>query len=324
VKKIKHKKILVIGGCGFIGSHIVEELLKTDVSKILVYDNLCRGSISNIENSLNDHRCSMYEHGGDIRDIDLLNDAMKGMDAVIHLAGLWLLHCNEFPRSAFHVNIEGTFNVLEACVKNKIKKLVFSSSASVYGNAETIPMEENHPFNNKNFYGATKISGEVMCRAFANRFGLKFIGLRYMNVYGPLQDQKAVYSGVIPALLNSIDAGETPIINGDGTQAYDFIHVRDIARSNICAINSDTFDEFYNVGTGIQTSILELCELILKLRGSKKTINFKPYNQDDERQLVTNRVGSTEKIYNKLGFEPMITLEKGLKSLITWRDNKLK
>jgi len=175
---------------------------------------------------------------------------------------MWLLHCKDYPRTAFKVNIEGTFNVLEACVKNNVKKLIYSSSASVYGDAIEVPTTEDHPFNNRNFYGATKIACEAMCRAFYDRYGLNYVGLRYMNVYGPGQDQKAAYTGVIPIMLNKIDANEAPVINGDGTQAYDFIYVGDVARYNVTAAKSDSTDEFFNVGTGVQASIKELCGTI--------------------------------------------------------------
>ena len=200
------KRVLVIGGAGFIGSNVVSELLKTDVAEVVVYDNFARGKKVYISESLKDDRCSLYPNGGDIREIDILNDAMNGMDAVIHLAAMWLLHCKDFPRTAFDVNISGTFNVLEACVKNDIKRLVYSSSASVYGDAVEVPMTEDHPFNNRNFYGATKIACEAMCRATHDRFGLNYVGLRYMNVYGPHQDQTAAYTGVVPIMLNKIDA----------------------------------------------------------------------------------------------------------------------
>ena len=149
--ELKNSKILVIGGAGFIGSFVVRELLLHDVQKVVLYDNFARGKWKNIEDCLKDSRCSVNENGGDIRDIDLLNDAMKGVDYVFHLSTMWLLHCKDFPRTAFHVNIEGTFNVLEACVKNNVKKLIYSSSASVYGDAVQVPMTEDHPYNNKNF-----------------------------------------------------------------------------------------------------------------------------------------------------------------------------
>ena len=282
---IENSKILVIGGAGFIGSFVVSELLKTNVGKVVIYDNFARGKSTNVEDSLKDPRCEIYPNGGDVRDIDILNNAMEGCDAVVHLAAMWLLHCKDFPRTAFHVNIEGTFNVLEACVKNNIKRLVYSSSASVYGDASEVPMTETHPFNNKNFYGATKIAGEAMCRAYYDRYGLSYVGLRYMNVYGPHQDQTAAYTGVIPIMLNKIDANEAPTINGDGTQAYDFIDVEDVARCNICALESEATDEFYNVGTGVQTSVKELCDTILDLKASDLKVTYNPYSEDDARRL---------------------------------------
>ena len=232
---------------------------------------------------------------------------------------MWLLHCKDYPRTAFEVNIAGTFNVLEACVKNNIKKLIWSSSASVYGDAVEIPMTESHPYNNKNFYGATKIAGEAMCTAYNDRYGLQVIGLRYMNVYGPHQDQTAAYTGVIPIMLNKIDANEQPIINGDGSQAYDFIYVEDVARANICALTSETPFGFYNVGTEIQTSIRELCDTILKLKQSDLKVQYKPYSADDARALVQNRIGSRQKAESEIGFKYAIELEDGLKKLIAWR-----
>jgi UDP-glucose 4-epimerase len=319
---IKNSKVLVIGGAGFIGSFVVSELLKTNVGKVVIYDNFARGKASNISNSMDDPRCEIYPNGGDVRDVDTLSDAMQGCDGVIHLAAMWLLHCKDFPRTAFHVNIEGTFNVLEACVKNKVKRFVYSSSASVYGDASEVPMTELHPFNNKNFYGATKIAGEAMCRAYHDRYGLSYVGLRYMNVYGPHQDQTAAYTGVIPIMLNKIDANEAPTINGDGTQAYDFIDVEDVARCNINALQAEVTDEFYNVGTGIQTTIKELCDTILELKESKLKVTFNPYSADDARRLVQNRIGCPKKASSDLGFDFKYNLQSGLQRLIDWRNSQ--
>lgn len=317
--QIKNSNILVIGGAGFIGSFVVAELLKQDVKKVIVYDNFARGNPDYLLEQLKDSRCSIYKNGGDIRDIDILNDAVSQVDFVICLAAMWLLHCKDYPRTAFEVNIKGTFNVLEACVKNNIKKLVWSSSASVYGDAVELPMTEDHPFNNKNFYGASKIAGEAMATAFNDRYGLKVIGLRYMNVYGPHQDQTAAYTGVVPILLNKIQANESPTINGDGSQAYDFIYVEDVARSNVKALISDIEFGMYNVGTEVQTSIKKLCDTILKLKKSNLKVEYRPYSEDDARSLVQNRIGSRKKAENDLGFKFKYDLEEGLKKLIDWR-----
>ncbi|MBU5636087.1 NAD-dependent epimerase/dehydratase family protein [Geomonas sp. Red69] len=320
LNEIKGSKVVVIGGAGFIGSHVVGELLKTEAGSVVVYDNFTRGKMSNLDPHLADPRCTIYPHGGDVRDVDLLDDALKGADYVVHLAAMWLLHCKDFPRTAFHVNIEGTFNVLEACVRSQVKKLVYSSSASVYGDAVEVPMTEEHPFNNRNFYGATKIAGEAMCRAYHDRYGLDYVGLRYMNVYGPHQDQTAVYTGVIPIMLNKIDANQQPVINGDGSQAYDFIDVEDVARCNVMALLSKATDRFYNVGTGVQTSIRELCDLILELKQSDLKVEYRPYSADDARALVQNRIGCPKNAQADLGFTYKLSLRDGLKKLIAWRD----
>ena len=317
--QLDNSRILVIGGAGFIGSFVVSELLRTNVGEVVIYDNFARGKRSNIAASLRDPRCRLYPNGGDVRDIDLLNDAMDGIDCVVHLAAMWLLHCKDFPRTAFHVNIEGTFNVLEACVKNKVKRLVYSSSASVYGDAVEVPMTETHPFNNRNFYGATKIAGEAMCRAFYDRYGLSYVGLRYMNVYGPHQDQTAAYTGVIPIMLNKIDANQPPAINGDGSQAYDFIYVEDVAHCNVLALETEVSDEFYNVGTGVQTSIRNLCDLILELKRSDLKVTYKPYSADDARRMVQNRIGCPKKATQDLKFTYRYDLRAGLQRLIDWR-----
>jgi len=319
--ELKNSKVLVIGGAGFIGSFVVAELLKEEVAEVIVYDNFARGKREYLVDSLKDKRCKIFPIGGDIREIDILNTAMQGMDYVVCLSAMWLLHCKDYPRTAFDVNIAGTFNVLEACVKNNIKKLIWSSSASVYGDAVQLPMTEEHPFNNKNFYGATKIAGEAMATAFNDRYGLQVIGLRYMNVYGPHQDQTAAYTGVVPIMLNKIDANEAPIINGDGSQAYDFIYVEDVARCNVQALKSNQSFGFYNVGTEVQTSIKQLCDLILSLKKSDLKVTYKPYSADDARALVQNRIGSAVKAEKELGFKYKYTLEQGLTRLIEWRDN---
>ncbi len=313
---IRGRKLLVIGGAGLIGSHCVDELVKEDVAEIRIYDNFLRGTHENVAGALKDPRVKVYDVGGDICQSDILDAAMKGMDGVFHLAALWLLQCHEFPRAAFDVNIRGTFNVLEACVSNKIPRLVYSSSASVYGDAVEEPMTEDHPFNNKNFYGATKICGEAMARAYHYRYGLNFVGLRYMNVYGPRQDYRGAYIAVIMKMLDAIDRGEGPTILGDGTEAFDFVSVRDCGRANVCAMKAGTTDRFYNVGTGTRTSLKSLAEMLLRLTGSKQQIKYAPRSQ---ATLVRNRIGSPKRAREEIGFEAKDALEQGLRDLIAWR-----
>lgn len=261
-----------------------------------------------------------FRSGGDILQQDILNAAMKESDMVIHLAALWLLQCYEYPAAAFETNIRGTYNVLEACRDNKIKRLVYSSSASVYGDAVEIPMTEEHPFNNRTFYGATKIAGEAMARAFYSRYGVNYIGLRYMNVYGSRQDYKGTYIAVIMRILDNLDAGKSPVVYGDGSQSYDFIYVEDAARANVLGLKADTVDRFYNVGMGIKTSIKELTEITLKIYGSGLPIEYKP----EGTTFVTNRIGSTEKAEKELGFKAKVNLEEGLRKLIEWRNEHKK
>jgi UDP-glucose 4-epimerase len=314
--ELTDKRLLVIGGAGFIGSHVVEQLLAEDPAEVLVYDNFTRGSRENLTFALRDPRVHIFPSGGDILHRDVLDSAMQGVDGVLHFAALWLLHCQEYPRSAFDVNVTGTLNVLEACVEQGVKRLVYSSSASVYGDAVEEPMTEDHPLNNNNFYGATKIAGEQLCRSMHHRYrSFEYVGLRYMNVYGSRQDYHGAYVSVVMKMLDRIDAGLSPIIYGDGSQAYDFVHVSDVAAANICALKANTNDQFYNVGTGIKTSIREIAELLLELTDSHLELQFEPAGPT----FVTNRVGSTAKAAAELGFQAQVPLREGLKELIEWR-----
>lgn len=313
------KKILVIGGAGLIGSHVVEELLKEDVKKVIIFDNFCRGTYENLQNALGDPRCSIFEIGGDILQTDILDAAMKDVSGVVHLAALWLRQCYEYPKAAFDVNIRGTFNVLEACVANNVERLVYSSSASVYGDAVEEPMTEDHPYNNWTFYGATKIAGEHMFKAYHKRYGLNGVGLRYMNVYGPRQDYKGTYIAVMMKILDNIDKGLSPVVYGDGSQAYDFIYVGDTARANLCALKSKVPYGFYNVGRGIKTSIKELTQMISKITGSELPIRYEPAGQT----FVTNRIGDPVAAEKDLGFKWTVDLEDGLKRLIEWRNSHM-
>jgi UDP-glucose 4-epimerase len=306
----------VIGGAGLIGSHAVDALTQQDVGEVVIYDNFVRGRTENLAQALKDPRVRIYDVGGDICQTDILEAALEGVDGVFHLAALWLLQCHDFPRAAFDVNIRGTFNVFEACIRKNVKRLVYSSSASVYGDAVQEPMDEDHPFNNKNFYGATKIAGEAMARALHHRYGLPFVGLRYMNVYGPRQDYQGAYIAVIMKMLDAIDRGEGPTILGDGSEAFDFVAVEDCAAANVCAMRSDAVDRFYNVGTGKRTSLKQLAGMLLELTGCEKEIKYAPRSQ---ATLVRNRIGSPKRATEEIGFTAQVDLQEGLRRVIEWR-----
>lgn len=318
---IRGKTFLAIGGAGLIGSHTVDALLKEDIAELRIYDNFTRGREENLREALCDPRVKIFPLGGDILHRDILDAAMKGVDGVFHLAALWLLHCYDYPRSAFEVNIGGTFNVLEAMINNGVKRLVYSSSASVYGDAVEEPMTESHPYLNTNFYGATKIAGEHMCRSLHHRYKntakhFDYVGLRYMNVYGARQDYQGAYIAVIMKMLDNLDKGLPPVLYGDGSQAYDFIYVEDCGKANVCAMKADASDSFYNVGTGIRTSIKALAEIILEQAASPLSIQFEPAGQT----FVKNRIGCPKKAEAELGFKATISLPGGLEKLVDWRN----
>ncbi|HMJ93968.1 MAG TPA: NAD-dependent epimerase/dehydratase family protein [Allosphingosinicella sp.] len=313
---MKNSKLVLVGGAGLIGSHTVDRLLEEDVGEIIVYDNLVRGRAENLADALKDPRVRIYDIGGDILQTDIMETAFEGADGVFHFAALWLLQCHEYPRSAFEVNVRGTFNVMDACVRKGIKRLVYSSSASVYGDAVTEPMAEDHPFNNQNFYGATKICGEAMLRAYHHRYGLDYVGLRYMNVYGPRQDYRGAYIAVIMKMLDAIDRGESPTILGDGSEAFDFVAVEDCALANVRAMQADSTDSFYNVGTGTRTSLKELAEMLIEETGTDKPLAYAPRST---ATLVRNRIGSPVKASKEIGFTAKIPLREGLRKLIEWR-----
>lgn len=313
---IRGKRLVVVGGAGLIGSHTVDQLLKDDVKEVVIYDNFVRGRTENLAAALRDARVRIFDVGGDVLQTDILDQAFAGADGVFHLAALWLLQCHEFPRSAFDVNVRGTFNVMEACVKSRIARLVYSSSASVYGDAVEEPMTEEHPFNNRNFYGATKICGEAMLRAFHCRYGLNYVGLRYMNVYGPRQDYQGAYIAVIMKMLDAIDRGDGPTIFGDGSEAFDFVAAEDCGAANVCAMKAESTDRFYNVGTGRRTSLRELAEMLLELTGSSEAIKIAPRSH---ATLVRNRIGSPVRASEEIGFRARIELREGLKRLMDWR-----
>ena len=307
-------RVLVIGGAGFLGSHIVDQLRGTGAASIVVLDNFIRGTRENLEESIADPRVTVVE--GTIEDRELVRRLMADTDFAFHLAALWLYECVHEPRSALEVNVVGTYNVAEAAADAGVRKVVYSSSASVYGDAAFTPMTEEHPFNNRTMYGATKIAGEQFFRAFNEQRGLNYTGLRYMNIYGPRMDYQGTYVSVIMKVLDRIEQGLPPVIFGDGSQAYDFVHVVDVARANLLALTSEASDENFNIGIGVKTTIRELVDLLLEITGSKLEPEYRP----QEQMFVTHRVGSTQKAEHLLGFKAEIPLAEGLRTVVAWRE----
>ena len=310
---LTHKRLMLIGGAGLVGSHIVDQLVDEPLSEIVVYDNFVRGTRENLAGALASGKVRLVE--GSITDRDRLGRELAGVDGVFLLASLWLGECVNDPRSAWEVNTLGTWNVIEACLARGIQRIVYSSSASVYGNALVTPMTEDHPFNNRTTYGATKIANEQMLRAIYEQHKLPYVGMRYMNIYGPRMDYEGTYVSVIMKVLDKIFAGERPVVFGDGSQVYDFIHVADIARANILGMKAECADENFNIGMGIGTSINQLVQLLLELTGSALTIDYRPQAQS----FVTHRIGSIDKAERLLGFRATIPLREGLQSVVDWR-----
>ena len=313
---IEGGSFLVTGGAGFIGSHLVDILLEQGAEKVVVFDNFIRGGVHNLEKSAGDDRLELFDIKGDLTRIDEINMASQGVDGVFHMASLCLAYCQEYPRSALDVNICGTFNLLEACARNSVKRVIFASSSSIYGNAVYSPMDENHPLENRNFYGATKIAGEALLRAFYFKYGLEYLGLRFMNVYGPRQDYLGAYIAVIVRIIDRLQANLPPVIYGDGSQAFDFVFVKDACRACILAMRSTLADKCYNVSSGIQVSILELCTRIIDIIGKEVEIEFK---EVEDATLVSKRIGSVEKAQQDLGFKAEVSLEEGLREVINWK-----
>lgn len=310
------KKIVLIGGAGLVGSHIVDQLTREPVAEIVVYDNLVRGTRANLSEALKDPRVRLVE--ASMTDQVALKRELEGKDGVFLLASLWLGECVNDPRSAWDTNVMGTWNVVETCRDLGIKRVVYSSSASVYGNAAFTPMTEEHPFHNRTTYGATKIANEQMFRAIYEQHKLPYIGYRYMNVYGPRMDYEGTYVSVIMKALDRIFAGQPPVIFGDGTQMYDFIYVEDVARANILGMKADCVDEFFNIGSGVGTTINELVDILLELTGS----NLKPEYHSQAQSFVTHRIGSTEKAEKLLGFRAAMPLLDGLRKVVEWRKTR--
>lgn len=311
-------KVLVTGGGGFVGSHIVDQLLKENVSRIIILDNFLRGSPANLLPLKGNKKIELID--GDIRDIKLVSDLCCGIDFIFHQAAIRLLKCTEDPRLCHEVMVDGTFNILEAALANGVKKIVLASSVSVYGEPSYVPIDETHPYNNTTVYGAAKIANEHLALAFYQAYNLPIIVLRYFNTYGPRMDIASEHREVFIKWLDKIDNGESPIIHGDGKQALDFVYVEDVARANISALKSDIPFGIYNVGTGKTTNLKELVKILIKLTNSKVKPSFQ---SDVKRPQVLKRQADIRKAKKELGFEAKTTIEGGLEKLIAWRRERL-
>lgn len=317
---LKNKRILITGGAGFVGSFVAEQLLDEDPKEIIIIDNLIRGSRENIKRVLESGKVTFLQ--GDIRDRALLNKASQGIDYCFHLAALRITHCATEPREALEVMYDGTFNVLETCAQQKIKKVIFASSASVYGEAESFPTKENHhPYNNFTLYGAAKMANELMLRSFQQMYALNYNSLRCFNIYGPRMDTYGKYTEVLIRWYRLIKEGKEPLIFGDGTQTMDFIYVEDVARANVLALKADIENEVFNIASGRETSLEELCLLLLEVMGSDLKPKKIALPQDRKKVEVQRRMADVSKARAQINFETQVDLREGLKKLVHWLDS---
>jgi UDP-glucose 4-epimerase len=312
---LKGKRVLVTGGAGFIGSHIIDLLCDEDCIEIVALDNMIRGRPENLRGALTRGPVRLVH--GDIRDGKLIASLVKAADIVFHQAALRITHCAAEPRLAKEVMVDATFDLLELCVKNDIEKVIAASSASVYGNAEEFPTtERQNPYDNRTLYGAAKAFNEGLLRAFNDMYGLDYVAFRYFNVYGDRMDIHGRYTEVLIRWMERLEAGLPPIIFGDGQQTMDFVHVRDVARANILGARAKATDEVFNVAIGSETSLVQLAAALAAVMGHPDlTPEFGP-----ERSVnpVPRRLAATGKAERLLGFRATVPLEKGLADLVKW------
>jgi UDP-glucose 4-epimerase len=307
-------RVLITGGAGLIGSHIADLLVEENVREIVVLDNFVRGKESNLTSALSSGLVRIVT--GDIRDRELVQRTMQGVDVLFHQAAIRITQCAEDPRLALEVLVDGTFNVVEAAANQRVRKVVAASSASVYGLAEVFPTtEEHHPYGNRTIYGAAKTFNEGLLRSFADMAGLRYVALRYFNVYGPRMDVHGVYTEVLIRWMERIAAGKPPLILGDGWQTMDFVHAADIARANILAAKAEVTDEVLNVASGAEVSLRDLAHTLLRVMDSNLRPEFGP-----ERKVnpVARRLADTSKAERMIGFRAHISLEEGLRGLVGW------
>ena len=311
---IAGERILITGGAGTIGSNIADQLVEKGAGEVVVLDNFVRGRRDNLAWAEAHGNVTVVE--GDICDRDLVRSVTEGIDVVFHQAALRITQCAEEPRLAVDVLVNGTYNVLEAAVEAKVRKLVAASSASVYGLAEEFPTgEDHHPYANDTLYGAAKVFNEGLLRSFHAMYGLDYVALRYFNVYGPRMDIHGVYTEVLVRWMERIANGEPPLIFGDGSQTMDFVFTEDIARANLLAALSPASDEVFNVASGEETSLAQLAATLLGVMGSDLSTVHGPERAVNK---VSRRLADTSRARDVLGFEAEIGLEEGLSRLVEW------
>ncbi len=307
-------RVLVTGGGGAIGSNLADQLVEAGAEEIVILDNFVRGRRDNLAWALANGPVRLIE--GDIRDRALVRRLMRGVDVVFHLAAIRITQCAEEPRLALEVLVDGTYDVVEAAADAGVRKVVASSSASVYGLAEEFPTNESHhPYANDTLYGAAKAFNEGLLRSFHAMRGLDYVALRYFNVYGPRMDIHGLYTEVLVRWMERISAGEPPLILGDGLQTMDFVYIGDVARSNVLAAQADVTDEAFNVATGTETSLVELAEMLLRVMGSDLPVQHGPERAVNK---VSRRLADTSLARDRLGFEAEVDLEEGLTRLVDW------
>jgi UDP-glucose 4-epimerase len=315
MNSIQGSRILITGGAGFVGSTTADQLFDAGAAEVRILDNFIRGNRRNLESA--SEKGNLVVIDGDIRNVDLVDAAVEGVDYIFHMAALRITRCAEAPREGMEVLVNGTTNVLESAVRHKTKKIVAASSASVYGDPLYLPMDENHPFNNRTLYGAAKITNEQVLRAYYEMFNLPYVAFRYFNIYGPRMDIDGVYTEVLIRWMDAIQSGKPPKIFGDGTQSMDFVYVEDVARANLAGLVSDVADEVFNVGTGVRTTLNALSRLLLDIYESPLVPEYHPARSVNNVQA---RRASTQKAESLLGFKAKIDLESGLRALVEWRE----
>jgi nucleoside-diphosphate-sugar epimerase len=307
-------RVLVTGGAGAIGSNLADELVMAGADEIIVLDNFVRGRRENLASAIENGPVRLVD--GDIRDRELVRELMAGIDVVFHLAAIRITQCAEEPRLALEVLVDGTYDVLEAAAEAGVRRVVASSSASVYGLAEQFPTRESHhPYANDTLYGAAKVFNEGLLRSMHAMNGLDYVALRYFNVYGPRMDVHGVYTEVLVRWMERIAAGQPPLILGTGAQTMDFVYIGDVARANVLAAQSEVTDAAFNIASGTETSLLQLAEMLLDVMGSDLSVEFGPERSVNK---VSRRLADTTLAREQLGFEAEVGLEEGLRLLVEW------